>query len=82
MQRYSSQARLLQAVDLTPVKSTRMAGGIAGESLWLSTIHGAISSTLCGANNECAAGGLDHILCNDTQFVDTQDTLNLNEQSV
>jgi hypothetical protein len=28
------------------------------------------SSTLCGANHESAAGGLDHILCNDTQFVD------------
>jgi len=42
-------------------------------------INGAKSSTLCGANDECAAVGLDHILCDDTQFVDTQNTLNLND---
>ena len=29
------------------------------------SINGAPSSTLCGANNECAAGCLDHILCDD-----------------
>ena len=40
------------------------------------------SSTLCGANHEGAAGGLDHILGDNTQIVDTQDTLNLREQSV
>ena len=39
------------------------------------SIHGAQSSTLCGANDECAAGCLDHILCDDMQFVNTQDPL-------
>jgi len=41
---------------------------------------GALSSTLCGANNECAAGCLDHILCDDMQFVNTQDPLHLYKQ--
>jgi hypothetical protein len=31
------------------------------------------SSTLCGANNECAAGCLDHVLCDDIQLVNKQD---------
>src|SRR2546421_5499864 len=47
-----------------------------------STINGAQSSTLSGANHECAARCLDHILCDDMQFVDPQDTLNLHEQPV
>ena len=45
-------------------------------------INGAQSSTLGGANNECAAGCLDHILCDDMQFVNKQDPLNLHKQSV
>ena len=44
-------------------------------NLWRESITGALSSTLCGANNECAAGCLDHILCDDMQFVNTQDPL-------
>src|SRR5438105_1647863 len=44
------------------------------------SINGAPSSTLCGANNECAAGCLDHILCDDMQFVNTQDPLHLHKQ--
>src|SRR5215471_14541523 len=51
-------------------------------ALWLclESITGALSSTLCGANNECAAGCLDHILCDDMQFVNTQDPLYLHKQ--
>src|SRR5262249_49341886 len=45
-------------------------------------VHGVQSSPLCGANHECATGGLDYILCNDTQCVDTQDPLNLHKQPV
>src|SRR4030095_6255392 len=41
---------------------------------------GALSSTLCGADHECAAGCLDHILCDDMQFVNTQDPLYLHKQ--
>src|SRR5437879_3374906 len=40
------------------------------------------SSTLCGANNECAAGCLDHVLCDDMQLVNKQDPLNLHKQPV
>src|SRR4029453_3063805 len=35
------------------------------------SITGALSSTLCGANNECAAGCPDHLLCVDKHFVNT-----------
>ena len=47
--------------------------------LWFSTINGAQSLSLCGANNECAAGCFDHILCDDRQFVNQQDPLNLHK---
>ena len=43
------------------------------------SINGAQSLSLYGANNECAAGCFDHILCNDSQFVNKQDPLNLHK---
>src|SRR3989442_711164 len=52
------------------------------ECLCFSTIHGAQSSTLCGADHECAAGCLDHILCEDMQFVNKQEPINLHKQPV
>ena len=50
--------------------------------LWRESINGASSLTLCGANHECAAGGLDHVLCDDIQLVNKQDPLNLHKQPV
>jgi hypothetical protein len=50
------------------------------KKLCLESITGALSSTLCGANNECAAGCLDYILCEDMQCVNTQDPLYLHKQ--
>jgi hypothetical protein len=49
----------------------------ARRMVWRESVNGAPSSTLCGANNECAAGRLNHILCDDIQFVNKQDPLNL-----
>src|SRR5215831_12281456 len=53
-----------------------------GRRLWRESINGASSLTLCGANNECAAGGLDHVLCDDSQLINKQDPLNLHKQPV
>ena len=73
------QHRLVQGLraSLTPVSSTR---AVEGFFLCPESRTGALTSTLCGAHHECAAGCFDHILWDDMEFVNTPAPLYLHKQ--
>jgi hypothetical protein len=79
---YNEKRAMLSEPLLTGVLLLSLSGLYEKVGVWRESVNGVPSSTLCGANNECTAGCLNHLLCDDMQFVHTQDLLHLHKHPV